>query len=353
MHFMHQALQQAALGLGRTAPNPPVGCVIVAGGEVVGRGFHPRAGQGHAEVFALQDAGVRARGATAYVTLEPCSHTGRTPPCADALIRAGVARVVVAALDPNPVVAGRGVARLRTHGLDVHVGPLADAAVRQQAGFRSLITRGRPWVVYKYAATLDGKISADDARPLPVSGPDARALVHTWRNEFDAIAVGVGTVLADDPHLTTRGVPGGRDPRPIVFDRHARTPTTARALRPGTVLVTGPDARTDAHEAAGAHVLRAPTLHEALQGLGALGVTSLLLEGGARLASALYAADLIDEVRAFIAPTLLGAGLPALTSPAAHAPRALHDVQATRVGTDVLIEGFLTAIPRVDARAEE
>ena len=158
--FMHEALGLAEQGLGRTAPNPPVGCVIVQGGEIVGRGFHLQAGEPHAEVFALREAGEKARRATVYVTLEPCSHFGRTPPCADTLIEAGVSRVVVAALDPNPRVGGRGVERLRAAGTEVVMGVLANEAIRQQAGFRSLIVRGRPWVVYKYAMTLDGRVAA-------------------------------------------------------------------------------------------------------------------------------------------------------------------------------------------------
>ncbi|TDE86443.1 bifunctional diaminohydroxyphosphoribosylaminopyrimidine deaminase/5-amino-6-(5-phosphoribosylamino)uracil reductase RibD [Deinococcus sp. S9] len=355
--LMDQALAQAAYGLGRTAPNPPVGCVIVRGGEVVGRGFHPRAGEPHAEVFALREAGERARGATAYVTLEPCSHFGRTPPCAEALIRAGVARVVVAALDPNPQVAGRGVARLRAAGLHVTVGVGEEAAVQQQAGFRSLITRGRPWVVYKYAMTLDGKVAALGEGNGAVTSAPARARVMRWRNELDAIAVGSGTLLADDPALTTRGVPGGRDPRPILFDRRARTPVAARALRPGTIVVTAPETNADHLEAAGAVLLRATSLPEALRGLGELNISSLLLEGGPRLASAFFADGLIDEVRALIAPRLLGAGLPPLDGPARPLAQAqiLRDPQGEFLGPDLLVTGRLNEIPRLHlaaARAE-
>ncbi|MCD0159039.1 bifunctional diaminohydroxyphosphoribosylaminopyrimidine deaminase/5-amino-6-(5-phosphoribosylamino)uracil reductase RibD, partial [Deinococcus sp. 6GRE01] len=196
---MTLALAEAARGLGRTAPNPPVGCVIVQGDELVGRGFHPRAGEPHAEVFALRDAGERARGATAYVTLEPCSHHGRTPPCAEALIVAGLRRVVVAALDPNPLVAGRGVQKLRDAGIEVTVGVLEPEAVRQQAGFRSLIVRGRPWVVAKYAMTLDGKVAAPNEGNGAVSGPEARERTMRWRDELDAIAVGRGTLGLDNP----------------------------------------------------------------------------------------------------------------------------------------------------------
>ncbi|WP_216329026.1 bifunctional diaminohydroxyphosphoribosylaminopyrimidine deaminase/5-amino-6-(5-phosphoribosylamino)uracil reductase RibD [Deinococcus aestuarii] len=348
---MREALELAVRGLGRTAPNPPVGCVIVRGGQMVGRGFHPRAGEPHAEVFALREAGEQARGGTAYVTLEPCSHFGRTPPCADALIAAGVSRVVVAAPDPNPRVGGRGMERLRAAGLEVVVGVLADEALRQQAGFRSLIVRGRPWVVYKYAMTLDGRVAAVTGDSRWVSGEAARALVHRWRDEFDALAVGSGTVLADDPELTARGLPAGRDPRPVIFDRRGRIPGGARALRPGTVIVTAPDTDTGHLERAGVHLLRAGDLADALTGLGALGITSLLLEGGPTLAGALLAADLVDEVRVFVAPKVLGAGISPLAAPGRERmgeARALADVTVTPVGSDVLMRGLLQGVPQLE-----
>ncbi|EYB69543.1 riboflavin biosynthesis protein RibD [Deinococcus phoenicis] len=351
---MALALEEAARGLGRTAPNPPVGCVLVRGGAVVGRGFHPAAGEPHAEVFALREAGEQARGAAAYVTLEPCSHLGRTPPCVAALIAAGVSRVVVAALDPNPRVAGRGVGRLRAAGTEVVVGVREAEAVRQQAGFRALITRGRPWVVYKYAVTLDGKVAARGEGNGAVTAAGARARVMRWRNELDAVAVGVGTVLADDPRLTTRGVAGGRDPRPVIFDRRARTPLSARALRPGTVVVTAPDTDTAPLEDAGATIVRAATLPGALRGLGQLHLSSLLLEGGPTLASAFFAEGLVDEVRALIAPKLLGAGLAPLNGP----PRGMADAAALRavqlesLGPDVLVTGLLNDIPRLGAAGD-
>lgn len=340
--WMRQALTEAARALGRTSPNPPVGCVIVQRGEVVGRGFHPKAGEPHAEVFALREAGEQARGATAYVTLEPCSHFGRTPPCADALIRAGVRRVVAAAQDPHPQVSGRGLEKLRAAGIEVEVGLLEAEAVRQQAGFRSLLTRGRPHVVYKYAATLDGKVAACGEANGPVSGPEARARLMTWRSETDAIAVGAGTVLTDDPQLTARGVPGGRDPRPVIFDRRGRVSPQARSLRAGSVLVTGPRTEAGAFEERGVTVLRAESLPGALRQLGELGLSTLLLEGGPTLASAFLGAGLIDEVRAFVAPKLLGAGLSPLQGPerSMHAALPLRDLRVELLGPDVLIHGF-------------
>ncbi|GHF61345.1 riboflavin biosynthesis protein RibD [Deinococcus metalli] len=349
--FMRQALLEAARGLGRTSPNPPVGCVIVQGTEVVGRGFHPKAGEPHAEVFALREAGERARGATVYVTLEPCSHHGRTPPCADALIAAGVSRVVVATLDPNPQVAGRGVETLRAAGIDVTVGALESDAARQQAGFRSLVVRHRPWVVAKYAMTLDGKVAAVGEGNGAVSGSLARERAMHWRDELDALAVGSGTLALDRPALTTRGVPGGRDPRPIVFDRHAASDPHARAWRPGGVLVTAPDVRADAHEAAGVTVVRAGTLPDALTHLAGLGISSVLLEGGPTLLGAFLAAELVDEVRVFIAPKVLGAGLSPLVEPVRFMRHAqhLHDVTTELLGPDVLVTGLLNDIPRLSA----
>lgn len=345
---MREALALAARALGRTAPNPAVGCVLVRDGQPVGRGFHPEAGAPHAEIFALREAGERARGATAYVTLEPCAHHGRTPPCADALIRAEVGRVVIAALDPNPLVAGQGRQRLLAAGIPVTTGVLEAEALRQQAGFRSRVSRGRPWTVLKYAMTLDGKVAAPNGHSRWVTGEAARARVHRWRDELDAIAVGSGTVLADDPALTTRGIPGGRDPRRVVFDRRGRVPATARALGTGSILVTAPQTPPEPYAARGVTVLPAPDLASALRGLGELGINSLLLEGGPRLAGAFVEADMVDEVRVFVAPKLLGAGLSPLDRPtleALHLARPLQQVSTEQLGTDILIQGLLHDIP--------
>ncbi|CAM4094300.1 bifunctional diaminohydroxyphosphoribosylaminopyrimidine deaminase/5-amino-6-(5-phosphoribosylamino)uracil reductase RibD [Deinococcus marmoris] len=345
--WMTLALDLAARGLGRTTPNPPVGCVIVQEDEAVGLGFHPRAGEPHAEVFALRGAGAGAHGATAYVTLEPCHHHGRTPPCTDALITSGVRRVVVAALDPNPRVAGCGVQALRDAGIDVTVGVLEIQATRQQVGFRSLIVRGRPWVVAKYAMTLDGKVAAHDEGNGAVSGEAARARAMTWRDTLDAVAVGSGTLHSDDPALTTRGLSGGRDARTVVFDRRAQSSLQARAWRPGSVLVTAPDAATLAFEAASITVVRAETPQSALTQLGRLDISSLLLEGGPGLLSAFLDASLVDEVRVFIAPKLLGRGLSPLTLPARrmHEAQELRDVTVETLGPDVLVTGLLGDIP--------
>lgn len=352
--MMDEALSQAARGLGRTSPNPPVGCVLAQGDKVVGRGFHPRAGEPHAEVFALREAGEQARGATAYVTLEPCSHFGRTPPCADALIAAGVARVVIATLDPSPQVGGQGARRLRAAGLDVSVGLGEAQALRQQAGFRSLVTRARPWVVAKYAMTLDGKVAAAGEGNGVVSGPAAQARTMQWRDELDAIAVGRGTLLADNPQLTVRGPAQGRSPRPVIFDRQGRTPLNARALRPGAVLVTAPGTDARRYEDAGVTVLHAGALPDALSALGALDLSTLLLEGGPTLLSAFFAQGLVDELRVFIAPKLLGEGLSPLASPsrAMQFAQPLRDVTTSTLGPDLLVTGLLSDIPRLPAAGE-
>lgn len=349
--WMRRALEQAALGLGRTSPNPPVGCVLVRDGVEVGRGYHSRAGELHAEAVVLHEARDAARGATAYVTLEPCSHHGRTPPCAAALVQAGVKRVVVAALDPDPRVAGRGVAYLEAAGVDVSFGLLEEDALRQQAGFRSLVTRGRPWVVYKTAMTLDGKVATTSGNSRWVSGEAARGLVHRWRNEHDAVAVGSGTVLADDPHLTTRGVPGGRDARPVVFDRRGRTPLSAQLVRTGSILVTHPDVDEAPYVARGMAVIKAGELTDALHALGKLNISSVLLEGGAALAGAFLQGGLVDEVRWFVAPKLLGAGLPPLSAPTPERmteAKNLQNVCTRQIGEDLLVCGDLTAIPRLE-----
>ena len=357
---MRLALAEAARGLGRTSPNPPVGCVIVQPGEsradpagdtsgnpdprIVGRGFHLRAGGPHAETFALREAGERARGATAYVTLEPCSHFGHTPPCADALIAAGVRRVVVAATDPDPRVSGQGLARLRAAGAEVVTGVLEAEARRQQAGFRSRLLRGRPHVIYKYAMTLDGKVAAEGEANGPVSGPEARARVMAWRDEVDAVGVGVGTALLDDPQLNVRGRgEGARDPRAVIFDPDGRLPVQARAVRPGTVLLLREGAESPLERDPRVTVRRAASLPGALSALSDLGVGTLLLEGGPTLASAFFEADLIDELRVFVAPKLLGAGLSPLKLPlrSMHAATRLQVQNVELVGADVLVTADL------------
>ena len=313
--LMAAALAVGRQGQGRTAPNPPVGALIVRDGPsgpvIVGLGRTRDGGRPHAERVALDQAGSAARGATAYVTLEPCSHFGQTPPCADALVAAGVARVVVGAADPNPLVAGGGAATLRAHGIAVTFAVREAEAMRDLAGHISRMTKGRPHVALKLALSADGAIGRRGEGQLSITGASARTRAHILRAESDAIAVGVGTVCADDPSLTCR-LPGMAEasPRRVIFDTEARTPPTARMLSeldraPVTLCVgEGADARRlGALETAGAELLVLPRgaggrvdLHAALEHLSQRGIATVLVEGGAALADALLEGDLVDAV---------------------------------------------------------
>lgn len=312
---MARALRLAERGLFTTTPNPRVGCVLVKDGAVVGEGWHERAGEPHAEVHALRAAGEKARGATAYVTLEPCSHHGRTPPCAHALIDAGVARVVAALRDPNPLVAGGGIALLTLAGIRAEVGLLEAEARALNIGFISRMTRGRPWVRLKTASSLDGKTALLNGTSQWITGPAARADVHRLRARACAVLTGVGTVLADDPQLNVREVETTRQPLRVVVDSRLRTPTDARILGDGeTVLVCAQadPARRDALLAAGGHVLELPgpdgrvDIRALLEELGARGINELHAEAGATLNGALLRAGLVDEWVAYQAPVVLG-----------------------------------------------
>ena len=318
--WMQMALRLAARGRGRTSPNPMVGCVLVNQGTPVGLGWHQRAGEAHAEVLALRNAGDRSNGATAYVTLEPCAHHGRTPPCADALIAAGVSRVVAAMQDPDARTAGRGFAALRDAGVSVEVGILEDEAHRLNEAYVHHRTTGRPFVTYKAGLTLDGRTAAVDGSSRWITGEPARRDAHELRAGSDAICAGVGTVLADDPQLTARGVnvPAGRPPLRVVVDSRARTPTWARVLSPDapTVVFTAAgDAEPGvvALKEAGAEVISAPEedgrvcLPDMLRCLGDRGIVSLLLEGGPTLAGSFASERLIDKFVFYLAPKLLGA----------------------------------------------
>jgi len=315
--YMRRALDLARRGWGQTAPNPMVGAVVVRDGAVVGEGFHARYGEEHAEVASLRAAGERARGATLYVTLEPCVHYGKTPPCADAVLSAGVARVVVATEDPNPDAAG-GAAHLRKHGIRVDVGVEADEAQELNAPFFHAFGATRPWIILKLAMSLDGGI-ADSKRERGtrgrwLTGAQARHDVHSVRAGVDAIAVGVGTVLADNPQLTVRDAPAPRvPPRRIVFDSELRTPTDAALVRnardvPTTIIARNAEAaKRDALRSAGVDVRVYETLETALAALFTDGVRSLLVEGGARLAASLLSQSMVDRLVIFQAPIVLGA----------------------------------------------
>jgi diaminohydroxyphosphoribosylaminopyrimidine deaminase / 5-amino-6-(5-phosphoribosylamino)uracil reductase len=322
-HFLERALELAERGRGTTRPNPLVGAVVVCGGEIVGEGWHERPGLAHAEVLALVAAGERARGASLYTTLEPCAHQGRTAPCADAVVEAGIGRVVAGADDPNPVVAGRGFARLREAGVEVAVadGDVALRARRQNEAYRTWVTRNRPFVTYKAAMTLDGRLAASSGDPRWVSGEESRRLVHELRAASDAVAVGSGTARADNPRLTARSVGAVRQPRRLVFGQGP--------LPEGSdlELVSGP-------------------LEEELGRLAQADVQSLLLEGGPKLAGAFLRADVIDKLVLFVAPKLIGgddapplfAGVGARTLADAV---PLADPEVTRVGEDLRVTAYI------------
>lgn len=349
---MAHALRLAARGLCTTTPNPRVGCVIADAGEVVGVGWHVRAGEPHAEVLALRAAAGRARGATVYVTLEPCSHHGRTPPCANALIDAGVARVVAAMRDPNPMVAGRGIELLTLAGVRTQVGLLEAGARELNLGFVHRMHSGRPWVRVKTASSLDGKTALLNGASQWITGEAARADVQHWRARACALLTGVGTVLADDPRLNVRLPATSRQPARIVVDSALRTPAHARLLRAdepgGAVLIVAArddPARRAALTAAGAEVLLLPgadgrvDLGALLDELGRRGVNELHVEAGATLNGALLAAGLVDEWLAYLAPLALGHharglfDLPALTD--MHARRAFGVIDRRWLGDDL------------------
>lgn len=312
IRYMAQALRLARRGLDTTTPNPRVGCVLVRDGAVIAEGWHRRAGEPHAEVVALDMLGGSAHGATAYVSLEPCNHTGRTPPCSDALIKAGIVRVVCAAEDPNPRVAGAGLARLRAAGIEVTAGVLAAQAVTLNAGFFSRMQRGRPTVICKLAMSLDGRTAMASGESKWITGEAARADVQRLRARSCAVVTGVGTVLADDPRLDVRD--GARQPLRVVVDSHLRTPASARLLDPpGEVLLVAADGDTTALcQHAGAEVLRLQgadgkvDLRALLATLATRECNEVLLESGPTLVGAFAKADLIDEYRIYMAPVFLG-----------------------------------------------
>ncbi len=313
--FMAQALRLAERGLYSASPNPRVGCVIVRAGQVVGEGWHERAGTPHAEIHALQQAGERIRGATVYVTLEPCSHHGRTPPCTDALIAADVARVVAAMRDPNPRVAGQGIEKLARTGIQVEVGLMEAQAQELNIGFVSRMTRGRPWVRLKAAASLDGKTALNNGVSKWITGPAARADVQHWRARSCAILTGVGTVLADDPQMTVREIETQRQPLRVIVDSSLQTPPSAKILAGGNALIvcaSDDAAKIQALRGAGAEVLVLAgsdgrvDLTRLLQVLAEREVNELMIEAGATLNGALLNAGLVDEMVLYLAPVLIG-----------------------------------------------
>jgi diaminohydroxyphosphoribosylaminopyrimidine deaminase / 5-amino-6-(5-phosphoribosylamino)uracil reductase len=353
---MRRALTLAAQGQGFVEPNPMVGCVIARGAEIVGEGWHRRFGQAHAEIEALSIAGIRARGATLYVTLEPCCHQGKTPPCTRAVLSAGVARVVAATIDPFSQVAGGGLAELRAAGVNVLSGILEDEALRLNAPYLKLLSAGRPWIVAKWAMTLDGKIAARTGDSKWISSPASRQVSHQLRGRMDAIIVGRGTAAADDPQLTARP-PGPRTALRVVVDSRASLSPESRLVRTArevpVLVAAGPEASAsncDILAAAGCEILVCSTatpqgrLEQLFDELGRRRMTNVLVEGGSRLLGSLFDARLIDEVHAFIAPKLAGGGeapgpIAGRGIDAISAAIPLEDIVVTEMAGDVYLRG--------------
>lgn len=358
-HFMKAALREAVKGIGRTSPNPTVGAVVVRGGKIVGKGYHHQAGLPHAEPNALQAAGRFSRGATLYVTLEPCNHTGRTPPCTQAILQAGIKRVVIGMPDPNPSVTGGGAAFLASHAIQVVSGVLAPQCRELNFPFIKHSATGLPWVIMKAGMSLDGRIAAVVGRRTAITGEQSWRLAHRLRDRVDALLIGVETAIIDDPLLTTRRLRGhrGRDPLRIILDTNLRLPPNARMLHQnsdaGTLIFCGPkapDVKARALEKAGAVVqhtglgddgrLDLPVI---LAGLGRRQLTSVMVEGGGRVHGAFLRNRLVDQVYLFIAPVFFGSGgvpvvsLP-LGGPDDHVA-GLRIVRTRRLGKDILVEG--------------
>ena len=348
--MMARALQLAERGLWTTSPNPRVGCVVVRDDEIVGEGWHEKAGEPHAEVNALQMAGDKARGATAYVTLEPCSHHGRTPPCAEALIAAGLTRVIAAMTDPNPLVAGQGLARLSAAGIETACGLLENEAYELNIGFVSRMTHGRPWLRLKAAASLDGKTALNNGVSQWITGPEARRDGHAWRARACAILTGIGTVRDDDPQLSVRDVETTRQPLRVVVDSQLDIPLTARILQGGGTLVVG--AVENAEKIAllrstgnFVEILPNPAgkvdLKALLELLARRGINEVHAEAGCKLNGSLIREGLVDELLLYLAPCLIGHAasglfnLPELTTLNDKRCLKIHDLR--QVGADIRV----------------
>jgi len=361
LRFMQMALDLAARGRGFTSPNPLVAAVVVKDGAVVGQGYHQFAGGPHAEVYAIDAAGPQARGATLYVNLEPCNHTGRTPPCTLKIVEAGIRRVVVGMQDPNPAVTGGGADFLKQRGIEVTLGVCKEAAEALNEVFIKYIRTRRPFVIAKCAATLDGRIATRTGDSKWVTGEAARACVHELRHAVDAILVGVGTVAADDPQLTTRIADREvKDPVRVILDTHGRIPLSARVLHHAsvadTIVVTGPAACADAQRrisGPGVRVIEAATRDgridlPALMGeLGGMGITSILIEGGSRVLASAFRAGVVDKACFFFAPLISGGddGVPICSGPGPDRMRdciRLVRIRTRHFGDDVMIEGYVT-----------
>jgi diaminohydroxyphosphoribosylaminopyrimidine deaminase/5-amino-6-(5-phosphoribosylamino)uracil reductase len=365
--FMRRAIELARPGVGRTSPNPSVGCVVVnRDGAVIGQAATAPGGRPHAEQLALEAAGSRARGATAYVSFEPCSHFGKTRPCADTLIEAGVKRVVIGCVDPYPPVRGRGVARLGKAGIDVALGVLEDECRRVNEGFITRVTRRRPFVLLKLALSLDGRIATRDGDSRWISSAQSREMVHRWRGEYDAVMVGAGTVIADNPRLTCR-IKDGRDPVRVIVDARLRSPAAATVFRQRskamTILATTADnvARAERRYGSGkvevlgfGRVEGGVGLEELMRELARRGYSKVMIEGGAHLAGAALGARLVDRAAFFLAPKIVGGGLGAIEGLKIGKMKGaikLAGMFATQVGADWLLQAELRYGRRAGAGA--
>lgn len=359
-HFMHMALELALQGRGYTSPNPMVGAVVVRNGAVVGRGYHQVPGGPHAEVHAIDAAGAEAQGATLYVTLEPCNHTGRTPPCTVKILGAGIQRVVIGMKDPNPHVTGGGAEFLKSRGIDVRLGVCEEEARKLNEAFVKYIRTGRPFVTAKCAATLDGRMATRTRDSKWITGETARAFVHELRHAADAILVGVGTIAADDPLLTARlSDRRPKDPIRVILDTHLRIAPAARVLNhtsaADTWVVAGRGVSAESKDRVvrkGVRVIEAETrdgrvdMGPLMAQLGAMGVTQILIEGGSRVFASAFQAGIVDKVRFFFAPLILGGddGVPVCTGAGAEWIKdgiRLDRVATRRFGDDVMIEGYV------------
>ena len=363
-HFMKMALDLAKKGEGFTSPNPMVGAVIVKNGRVVGKGYHKAAGEAHAEVNAIDDAGALAQGATLYVTLEPCNHTGRTPPCTEKILAAGIRRVVAAMHDPNPEVKGGGIDYLKRRGIEIKTGVCEDLAKRLNEIFIKYVKTNRPFTIIKCAATLDGRIATRTGDSRWVTGEEAREFVHRLRHTVDAIMVGINTVEKDDPSLTTRltnslGGLKGLDPVRIVLDTNFKIFEEAKLLRldsdSDTIIITGRSVSEDKKariEQQGAKVIESPVkdglidLDILMDRLGALGITSLLIEGGSRVIASALSAGIVEKIFFFFAPKILGGddGVPVCKGQGADLMEScipVKDINVRRFGNDVMIQGYI------------
>jgi diaminohydroxyphosphoribosylaminopyrimidine deaminase/5-amino-6-(5-phosphoribosylamino)uracil reductase len=355
--YLRIACGLARKAAGRTSPNPQVGAVIVQRGKIIGTGYHQVAGGDHAEITALKRAGARARGATLYITLEPCSHQGRTPPCTGALIRAGIEEVVCGTKDPNPLVAGCGFRQLRRAGIKVRTGVLEKECRALIEAFAKYITRRVPFVILKLAVTLDGRIAAAGGDARWISADQSRNTVHRFRNEVDAVLVGLGTVTADDPLLTCR-IPGGRNPRRVVLDSRLRIPLSAKILHLSdagkTIIATGKNAspvKIRAVEALGGQVLSLPLKGEQvswralLKALARQGIVSVMIEGGGATAASALKEKVVDKIVFFYAPKILGGDArPMIEALGVHRVRqaiAVKDLRFDRSGEDLVVSGYV------------